>query len=143
MTPKEPRFARGRLLRELARKLKGRVAAAYVFGSYARGDADGDSDVDLLIIADTKLPWPDRARPYLDLVRQYAPVDILVYTPSEWTRVCRTPFLRRIRREMVAAIPLLEDEGAPAVNARARAIGRRATPRRSGRRLAVYPTSWR
>ncbi len=56
-----------------------------LFGSYARGDAGPDSDVDLAVIAETELPrgrralgigWPLR---HLRL-----PLEVLVYTPQEW-----------------------------------------------------------
>ena len=45
---------RGELIRRLRERLSAwpDVLGAWLFGSVARGDADGDSDVDLLIVAD-------------------------------------------------------------------------------------------
>ena len=64
----------------------------YLFGSQARGDADGDSDVDLLVVV------PDTATPPRELARlgrrslwgMGVPVDIIVCTDSElakWSQV--------------------------------------------------------
>ena len=48
-----------------------------LFGSYARGDALDNSDVDLLIVAERDLPRFKRSR------RIYRAMDLVVYTPSE------------------------------------------------------------
>lgn len=57
----------------------------FLFGSYARGDAHEDSDIDLLIIDQTLEPGHKRAIKYLDAVQGVRePVDILVYTPDEF-----------------------------------------------------------
>ncbi len=55
-----------------------------LFGSYALGNADENSDLDLLVIKDTDLPRPQRAM----LVRKMlygamVPIDLIVYTPKE------------------------------------------------------------
>jgi hypothetical protein len=47
----------------LAKRLRGRAREAYVIGSYARGEADEDSDLDLVLVAETDLPWPQRGQP--------------------------------------------------------------------------------
>jgi predicted nucleotidyltransferase len=55
-----------------------------LFGSYARGDAREDSDIDLLVIEDEV---PDRAREMVRLRRLLRPLripaDILVYSEKE------------------------------------------------------------
>jgi uncharacterized protein len=56
----------------------------YLFGSYARGEARQDSDVDLMVVAESELPPHKRARELYRLVYPSPfPLDILVYTPSE------------------------------------------------------------
>jgi predicted nucleotidyltransferase len=55
-----------------------------LFGSRARGDARDDSDVDLLVIADTELPPDERSFLANKAVRDFGlPTDILVVTPGE------------------------------------------------------------
>ena len=103
-----PRFKRKQLVGKLARRLKGRCVRAYLFGSYARGEAHAQSDVDLIIIAQTERPFVERFKDYLDIVQALAPVDLLVYTPQEWTQSRKTPgtLPHRARRELVRLYPL-------------------------------------
>ena len=58
-----------------------------VFGSYARGDADEKSDLDLLVI---EREVPDKAAEYLKLHRAVGSigvgVDVLVYSQEEFER---------------------------------------------------------
>ena len=73
-------------IEEMARKIAERFHPEKIilFGSYARGDATGNSDVDLLVIAETSLPKPKRSAPMYSLLRDYpCSKDILVYTPRE------------------------------------------------------------
>jgi predicted nucleotidyltransferase len=70
-----------------------------LFGSHARGDAGRDSDVDLLIVAETSLRPADRVRTVSRLLSPRPfPVDIIVRTPEEMERdLQRTdPFMREI-----------------------------------------------
>lgn len=63
------------------------VERAIAFGSYARGTADGYSDLDLLVVLDTELPLPERFRelgPLLDALP--VTVELLVVTPEEFRR---------------------------------------------------------
>jgi uncharacterized protein len=56
-----------------------------LFGSYASGNPNNDSDLDLIVIQDTDLP---RHRRSFDiqksLIGSMIPIDILVYTLSEF-----------------------------------------------------------
>ena len=59
-----------------------------LFGSRARGDAREDSDVDLLVIADTELPPDERSFRAHKAVRDLGlATDILVVTPGEVERL--------------------------------------------------------
>ena len=73
-----------------------------LFGSYARGDAREDSDVDLLIIADSRLPRFERSRELYQLFQPYPfGMDLLVYTPAEIERGQRSAvsFVSTVLRE--------------------------------------------
>ncbi|NQT00575.1 MAG: nucleotidyltransferase domain-containing protein [Planctomycetes bacterium] len=53
-----------------------------LFGSYARGNADENSDVDFLVIAESGLPRFKRSYRLYKLFEPYLfDMDILVYTP--------------------------------------------------------------
>ena len=55
-----------------------------LFGSRARGTARAESDLDLLVIADSEEPRYRRAVPlYGALSHLFVPMDIVVYTPGE------------------------------------------------------------
>ncbi len=73
-----------------------------LFGSHARGEADEDSDVDLLIIAESDLPRFKRSPPLYRLLRPYPfPMDLIVYTPQEVEAATRSPvsFVSIVLRE--------------------------------------------
>jgi predicted nucleotidyltransferase len=62
----------------------------YLFGSWARGEADDLSDVDVVVIKRTTLPFFDRLQ---EVARLLPPgtggVDVLVYTPEEFAAMQR------------------------------------------------------
>ena len=56
-----------------------------LFGSYASGNPNKDSDLDLLIIQDSNLPRHLRGfEIYKSLIGSMIPIDILVYTNKEF-----------------------------------------------------------
>ena len=66
----------------------GGAARAIIFGSYGRGDADEYSDIDLVIIKRTDLPFLDRYTDFGELFRVTPKaLQILVYTPEEFDRM--------------------------------------------------------
>jgi predicted nucleotidyltransferase len=57
----------------------------FLFGSWARGEEDELSDLDLVVIKQTSTPFWDRLREVARLLpAEIGGVDILVYTPDEF-----------------------------------------------------------
>lgn len=79
-------------LAALAQRLAPPLAAigchrAVAFGSFARGEADGFSDLDLVVVVPTNLPRIDRgslARGVVEALPVAA--DVVVLTPEEYAR---------------------------------------------------------
>jgi len=73
-----------------------------LFGSMARGEQHADSDVDLLVIEQTKLPRYKRASLYRRAIRGMCIAkDIVVYSPkevAEW-EIVPNAFITTILRE--------------------------------------------
>ena len=62
--------------------------SAWVFGSYARGTAAAESDIDVIVVAPTDRPFVERFRDYLPAIANAGVgVDLLVYTPEEFARM--------------------------------------------------------
>ena len=58
-----------------------------LFGSYATGNAGEESDVDLLVVADTDLPARERFPAVSRLLGEYpAAFDVILKTPEEYQR---------------------------------------------------------
>lgn len=98
------KYSKTELIRKLRSKLRNRCVKAYLFGSYARGEAHAESDVDLIVVADTSLHFFDRIRDYVDVVYDFAPTDLIIYTPDEFRKLKRVPnaLIRHARREWVS-----------------------------------------
>jgi len=74
------------LLQEVVRRIVsvGSPNKIVLFGSWARGQARPDSDLDLLIIEDSDLPRHRRARRHrMALLGLFPAKDIVVWTPGE------------------------------------------------------------
>ncbi len=74
---------------------------AVLFGSWARGTQTRHSDIDLLIVTDTKKRWLHRDQDYADIYRLFPRqgVDLLIYTPEELEDIAHRPFIQRILQE--------------------------------------------
>jgi predicted nucleotidyltransferase len=72
-----------------------------LFGSAARGEADADSDLDVLVIKDTPEPFVQRLEVMAKLCPPGVHADILVYTPDELQRMVEdgNPFILRALEE--------------------------------------------
>lgn len=66
-----------------------------LFGSYARGDAGPDSDVDVLVIANDVLPRQESVRVQRALRGLLVPIDVVVATPQQIA--LSSPFCRALR----------------------------------------------
>lgn len=86
----------------IGRYLAGTEAVrAILFGSYARGEEDEASDLDLVIVESTNRPFVERGLAHLELFRLGVGLDLIVYTPEEYARLLAdgNPFVERIERE--------------------------------------------
>jgi len=88
-----PRLIRDRVRAEIEQELARWVARivrdmrpekVVLFGSAARGEAGEDSDIDIVVIAESEASFFDRIGQALDLYEGKREVQALVYTPAEW-----------------------------------------------------------
>ena len=70
-----------------------------LFGSLNRGQVSEWSDIDLVIIQDTDLPFLKRIQQVFCLLHPKVGLDILVYTPQEYATLVRE---RRFVRDEIA-----------------------------------------
>ncbi len=71
-----------------------------LFGSLANKRLNEWSDVDLVVIHQTKLPFFERTKQALKLIRPKVGVDLLIYTPEEFSLLSRE---RRFFRDEIMA----------------------------------------
>jgi uncharacterized protein len=77
------------LIREVLERIKERFRPEKIilFGSYASGNATEESDLDVLIVAETDLPSNERFPAVSRLLADYpAAFDIIFKTPEEYER---------------------------------------------------------
>ena len=68
-----------------------------LFGSYALGKSTPESDLDLLVIKNTSIPYHERLIEARRLLRTTIPIDLLVLTPQELTKNSKdNPFISEI-----------------------------------------------
>lgn len=86
------------MLQEYLAELKNILAElnpykAVLFGSYAYGEPNDDSDIDLIVVLNTnELPksFAERSenyslvKKYFSLLKEKVPMDLIVYTKREW-----------------------------------------------------------
>jgi len=101
---------RGELIRRLRERLTQwpDLDGAWLFGSVARGDADGESDIDLLIVAHD-LQAPDLHSLLAQLqadVRSWTGNDLQLveHTPTSWRKLVRSknPLVEQVRLDGIA-----------------------------------------
>ena len=75
------------------------VKRALLFGSLARGEVRGQSDLDLILIVDTGEPFVERCARFYASLEPRIGMDLLVYTPAEFKTMKDRPFLRHALRD--------------------------------------------
>jgi len=81
---------------EVVRKLNPDLVL--LFGSFATGDINEGSDVDILVVADFKELFLDRIRTLMDLNTFKIPIEPVGYTPEEFTHMKnrKNPFIMEV-----------------------------------------------
>ncbi len=86
---------------------QGRMRGVYVFGSYARGDYDAESDLDVLVVLEDFASYGQEVDRTAHLVAhlslRYGISLSLVFVRERDWQSGDTPFLRNLRREVIAA----------------------------------------
>lgn len=71
-----------------------------LFGSYAYGQPEEDSDVDLLVIKKTRDHFHERQKKARILLKTTTPVDIFIFTPEEFEKAKQSNLLIKEAVEM-------------------------------------------
>ena len=95
------RQALSRTLDEITARLAqhGDVERAILFGSYARGQEDLFTDLDLVIVMRSGEDFVNRTAQMYAYLAPEVDVDLLVYTPAEFEAQRRRRFLRQALQE--------------------------------------------
>lgn len=70
-----------------------------VFGSFARGQVRSWSDLDMIAVMESDLPFIKRLGELYGEIAPKVGLDLLVYTPEEWEEMQRRSFIRRALAE--------------------------------------------
>ena len=104
MKPPDPDALEAGLQRLTERLVAWGARRVILFGSVARGDYHGASDIDLVVVRETSANFPQRIVEALGACEEAdppLPVEVLVYTPGEFDRMRAEghPLLRRVLAE--------------------------------------------
>ena len=84
MTQLQVQFQINSIKNQLIKKYK--PQKIILFGSYAYGEPTQDSDVDLLVVADTDKKFHERVQEVRTLLPKDRPFDLIVLTPLEYQK---------------------------------------------------------
>lgn len=88
----------GMVIKEKLQEL-GSVKEAFIYGSYASGEADAGSDLDLMIIGEIDL---DRLAPVISVLEKQLnrPINYVIYSEEEWNEkaAVKDPFWENVTR---------------------------------------------
>ncbi|OPX19406.1 MAG: hypothetical protein BZ151_09475 [Desulfobacca sp. 4484_104] len=79
----------------------GRGGSLSLVGSDARGRVDLFTDLDILVIMRTELPFPERLRQLYGLLALPLDLDLFCYTPEEFAALRERPFLKNLLQKEV------------------------------------------
>ncbi len=96
-----------KVLKAITEKVKAivpRNAEVILFGSQARGDADEDSDWDILILLDKDRVTPDDIDEYGYPLREMGwdyneNINAILYSKSQWAKENFTPFYKNVTKD--------------------------------------------
>jgi len=75
-------------------KTKHKVKKVYLYGSFARGDFNEGSDIDLIIVGEFEDKMPQRINKIFNLTS--LPIEPLVYTQAEFEQMKERAFLKEV-----------------------------------------------
>jgi predicted nucleotidyltransferase len=75
-------------------KTKHKVKKVYLYGSFARGDFNEGSDIDLIIVGEFEGRMPQRINKIFNLTS--LPIEPLVYTQAEFEQMKERAFLKEV-----------------------------------------------
>ncbi len=76
------------------------IKKAILFGSLARGEVGITSDIDLIVILESNIPFHKRLKELYKEIDYHEPLDLLAYTPAELERTLEvSSFLRHALKE--------------------------------------------
>lgn len=79
---------RSKILDELVQALRSyEPERIYLFGSWARGEEDELSDMDIVLIKETEASFFSRLQEVSELLPEHTAADVLVYTPDEFSEM--------------------------------------------------------
>lgn len=91
---------RAELNRAIEAMISLKVEKIVLFGSLAKGEVKSKSDIDLIVIWETDLPFMKRLETLYEAIKPNLAMDILAYTPQEIEELYgKNPFITKALNE--------------------------------------------